>query len=154
MFGRQSLSFRRIARAFPPRGRASALRHLALGVSRIALLCYRTGGSALCLSATDAPGLLVSTLLNGWVTARQTGNRITFRVRYDAKRGQAGHASGRRSRIEFERLRALSKTGVRLPTDARQSHQSSRLRLADDADLREKPRLSLGGASFGLKYAS
>ena len=36
MFGRQSLSFRRIARAFPPRGRASALRHLALGVSRIA----------------------------------------------------------------------------------------------------------------------
>jgi hypothetical protein len=31
MFGLQSLSFRRIARAFRPRGRASALRHLALG---------------------------------------------------------------------------------------------------------------------------
>jgi len=28
------------------------------------------------------------------------------------------------------------------------------LRLADDADLREKTPLSLGGASFGLKYAS
>jgi hypothetical protein len=53
----------------------------------------------------------VTTLLNVWVTARQTGNRITFRVRYDAKRRQAGHASGPRSRTEFERRRALSKTG-------------------------------------------
>jgi hypothetical protein len=64
-------------------------------------------------------------LLNVWVTARQTGNRITFRVRYDAKRGQAGHASGPRGCIEFERRRALSKTGGRLPTDGRQGYQPS-----------------------------
>jgi hypothetical protein len=89
--------------------------------------------------------------MNVWVRARQTGNRIIFRVRYDAKRGQAGHASAlgaisslsdeERYRKQAEDCRQMAAKAISpLDKEAWLKLAGDWLRLADDGAPWEKPR--------------